>query len=70
VDAKELSAVEAALLKKPDWDSCWGANYDWRTYVPQPLREGWATLSADAKRAAYLVAEAAAARDEFDSHLE
>ena len=43
-----------------------GRVHEWRNYVPREVRAIWHELSDDARGVAYLIAEEAAGREEWD----
>jgi hypothetical protein len=52
-------------LADPQWAKA-GRVHDWRNYVPQVIRIRWTDLSDDARAVAFVIADEAAAREEWD----
>lgn len=66
---RDFPSNPAALsdVLAPDWDYLkWGIPvHEWRAYVPGELRAVWESMSAEARLAAYLVAEYSANQESW-----
>jgi hypothetical protein len=52
-------------LDDPQWLKA-GRVHDWRNYVPQVIRLRWVELSDEARAVAFVIADVAASREEWD----
>ena len=54
-----------AEFYKVNWNEG-GRVHNWKTYIPDAIKENWDDLSTEAMLAAYLVAKQMADREEWD----
>ena len=65
-DRGEIQAGDLPRILLPDWAQTGDRCHDWRTYIDDGLRALWASISEDARLAAFAIANRQAQLEEWD----